>query len=26
VTELIHSTETQSAQAFADAFRIRRET
>lgn len=26
VTELIHSTEAQSAQAFADAFRIRKET
>ena len=26
VTELIHSTEVQSAQAFADAFRIRKET
>jgi hypothetical protein len=25
VTELIHSTEAQSAQAFADAFRIRKE-
>ncbi len=26
VTQLIHSTESQSAQAFADAFRIRKET